>query len=138
MAIKSNIFNTKIYTRLLAETIPVVITSPEEYDRLEQTFSTLLNKGEDNLSPEEDKLFDLLANLLEDYERRTLPPLNKSSPLDTLKFLMEENGLKQKDIVSIFGSQGVASEVLNGKREISKTQAKNLAERFKVSAELFI
>ena len=55
-----------------------------------------------------------------------------------LKYLMEENGLKQSDLLHIFGSSGIASEVVNGKRAISKTQAKKLAEHFKVSVELFI
>lgn len=131
-------FNPKIYGMLLAETLPGVISSDEEYDRVEEIFNRLMNKGEDGLSPEEDRLFDLLANLLEDYERRTLPLLPESSPLETLKFLMSENDLKQKDVVPIFGSQGIASEVLSGKRAISKMQAKALAERFRVSAELFI
>lgn len=131
-------FNPKIYGALLSETLPVVISSDEEYARLENIFNALMNKGENNLSPEEDRLFDLLANLLEDYERRTLPLLPESTPLDSLKFLMAENDLKQKDIVPFFGSQGIASEVLSGKRAISKTQAKALAERFKVSTELFI
>ncbi len=97
-----------------------------------------MNKCEDGLSPEEARLFDLLANLLEDYEPRTLPTLARSTPLEMLKFLMSENDLKQKDVVPIFGSQGIASEVLSGKRAVSKTQAKALAERFRVSAELFI
>ncbi|MBA2606148.1 MAG: transcriptional regulator [Acidobacteria bacterium] len=131
-------FNPKIYGMLLAETLPGVISSAEEYDRVEEIFNRLMNKGEDGLSPEEDRLFDLLANLLEDYERRTLPTLARSTPLEMLKFLMSENDLKQKDVVPIFGSQGIASEVLSGKRAVSKTQAKALAERFRVSAELFI
>lgn len=128
-------FNNKIYGKLLAETVPAVIDSDAEYERLEAIFNRLFK---DSRSPEEDKLFDLLANLLEDYEQQTLPPLKSTLPLETLKFLMSENDLKQKDIVSVFGSQGIASEVLSGKRAISKTQAKLLAEKFKVSAELFI
>ena len=51
---------------------------------------------------------------------------------------MEENGYKQSDLRHVFGSSGIASEVVNGKRSISKAQAKKLAEFFKVSIELFI
>ncbi len=51
------------------------IDSPEEYSRAETVFNNLIDK--ENRSPEEDKLFDLLTNLLEDYEKRTLPPLEK-------------------------------------------------------------
>jgi HTH-type transcriptional regulator / antitoxin HigA len=55
-----------------------------------------------------------------------------------LKMLMAENNYRQKDLLHIFGSSGIASEVINGKRSISKTQAKKLAEFFNVSVELFI
>lgn len=55
-----------------------------------------------------------------------------------LKFLMEQRGLRQRDVAPLLGSSGVASEVINGKRAISKKQAKALAEFFHVSPELFI
>ncbi len=61
-------FNSKIYGALLAEALPGVINSDEEYKLVEEIFNDLMNKGEDSLSPEEERLFDLLANLLEDYE----------------------------------------------------------------------
>jgi HTH-type transcriptional regulator/antitoxin HigA len=51
---------------------------------------------------------------------------------------MAANGLRQSDLLPIFGSKGVASEVVNGKRGISKTQAKALAEFFHVPAEVFL
>jgi len=51
---------------------------------------------------------------------------------------MEQNDLRQADLVAIFGSRGRVSEVVNGKRAISKTQVKALGEFFKVSPELFI
>jgi HTH-type transcriptional regulator/antitoxin HigA len=129
-------FNKQLYGVLLTDTLPTVIDSAAEYNRIESIFETLLDK--ENRSPEEDKLFDLLANLLEDYERRSLSPLAKSSPLEALKFLMRQNDLAQKDLIEFFGSKGIVSEVLSGKRSISKTQAKKLAERFCVSTDLFI
>jgi HTH-type transcriptional regulator/antitoxin HigA len=55
-----------------------------------------------------------------------------------LRYLMDDRGLKQADLLPVFGSSGIASEVVNGKRSISKTQAKKLAEFFNVSVELFI
>ncbi len=90
------------------------------------------------MSPEETRLFALLANLMEDYEKRTLPPLEKSSEVETLRFLMRENNLKQMDLIDVFGTQSIVSEILNGKRSISKTHARRLAKRFSVSADLFI
>lgn len=129
-------FNKQLYGVLLTDILPTVIDSEVEYNRIESIFENLLDN--EHRSPEEDKLFDLLANLLEDYERRNLPPLEDSSPLEALKFLMQQNDLTQKDLVEFFGSKGTVSEVLSGKRSISKTQAKKLAERFRVSTDLFI
>ncbi len=128
-------FNNKIYGVLLSDALPGIIESNDEYERLETIFNNLFK---DNRLPEEDKLFDLLANLLEDYEKRTLPPLEESSPVERLKFLMEENNLRQSDLAGLFGTQSVVSEVLAGKREITKKQARALAERFKLSIGAFI
>jgi HTH-type transcriptional regulator/antitoxin HigA len=80
----------------------------------------------------------LLADILENYDRRIMPEIKRSSPLETLNYLVKENNLRQVDLVGIFSSQGVVSEVLSGKREITKNQAKRLAERFKISVEAFI
>lgn len=51
---------------------------------------------------------------------------------------MREHELKQTDMVEIFGSQGTVSQVLNGKREISKAQARKLSERFRLPIDVFI
>ena len=80
---------------------------------------------------------DLLSVLVERYEDKTedFPEL---SPDRVLRFLMEQNDLRQTDLVKIFGARGRVSEVVNGKRAISKAQAKQLGEFFKVSPEIFI
>jgi len=128
-------YNPKKYSALLSDVLPGVIDSLEEYNRIEKIFNNLFKEKR---SPEEDKLFNLLANLLEDYERRALPTLEKSSPLETLKFLMKENNLRQSDLTKVFGTQSVVSEVLGGKREITKNQAKALAQKFSLRLEAFI
>lgn len=127
--------NTKIYGQLLSETIPGIIDSNEEYCRMEEIFAGLFKK---KCSPEEDKLFELLANLMEDYEEKNLPELKKSTPLETLKFLINENDLKQTDLIDVFATQSIVSEILTGKRKINLSQAKKLADRFKVAVEIFI
>ena len=130
--------NFQTYGKLLASTVPGVINDDAEYARVENIFNGLIDKGEGRLSPEEDRLFDLLANLMESYENRTLEPLGDISPAESLRFLMEENDLKQTDLEDVFGSQAIVSKVLNGKREISKAQAHRLADRFHISIEAFI
>jgi HTH-type transcriptional regulator/antitoxin HigA len=127
------------YGILLAETLPAIIETEEENERALETVERLMKKGEGNLSPEETSLFRLLVRLIEDFEERAYPQVgNSSTPRDVLAFLMEQQELKQKDLVDIFSSSGTISQVLKGEREISKSQAKALAAKFKVSAELFI
>ena len=131
------VFDVRRYGRLLAQTVPVAIRTEAECKRAIAEIDSLLSKGSKNLSPEEERLLDLLSILVERYEDETeeYPP---SPPHRMLQFLMEQNDLRQADLVDIFGSSGRVSEVVNGKRAISKAQAKALGEHFKVSPELFI
>lgn len=124
------------YKRLLSQTMPMVIESEEENDRMLAVVEKLMDKGE-NLSPEEEKLLKLFVKLVEDFEKRYYHP-EEAAPLEVLQHLMEARGVKQNHLWEVFGSKGIASEVLNGKRGISKTQARSLANYFHVSADLFI
>ena len=91
----------------------------------------LMDKGE-NLSPEEVKLLKLFAKLIEDFEKRYYQPRD-ANPLEILQHLMESRDVKQTHLWEVFGSKGIASEVLSGKRGISKTHARALAEYFHVN-----
>ena len=125
----------KTYGQLLRRTLPHVIRSDEECERLT---SELLRLDErEDTSREEKELAELLTVLIEDYEERR-HPIPKARPRQTLHHLMEARNLMQKDLWKIFGSKGITSEVFNGKRSISKTQAKKLAAFFHVTADLFI
>jgi len=86
---------------------------------------------------EEDALLNLWVLLVEQFEEEHYP-ISNAAPHEMLKFLMEQRDLRQVDLVGILGSRGVISEVINGKRSISKTQAKALGEFCDVSPELFI
>ena len=134
----TTIYNQKKYGELLAETLPAIIETESENERALEIVARLMKKGEENLAPEEISLFRLLVRLIEDYEESAYQIGASSTPLSMLKFLMEQHNLKQSDLLEIFGSKGIASEVINGKRAISKNHAKKLAEKFNVSVELFI
>ncbi len=129
-------FNKEIYGQLLLNVLPASIDSDLEYNRIEGIFSDLWNKKQ--LSPEEEKLFLLLADLLEDYGKKVVGEIPPFTPRELLASLIKENGLKQADLADIFGTQSVVSEVLAGKREITKTQVKALAEKFAMKIEAFI
>jgi HTH-type transcriptional regulator/antitoxin HigA len=128
------------YSRLLAKALPRAITSEKENDRLLAIVDQLMSKGEENLTPEEGALLDLLVALIEKFEAEHYQLERKSiaTPLSTLRELMAARDLKPSDLWEVFGSKGLTSEVLSGKRAISKSKAKALAQFFQVSAELFI
>jgi HTH-type transcriptional regulator/antitoxin HigA len=127
----------KRYGALLLETLPAIIETEEQNERYLAIVEKLMRKGEEHLSPEENTLLDLLVHLIEDFEQRYYHPEN-ATPLEVLHFLMEANDLKQADLVPIFGSKGITSEVVNGKRGISKANAKALGEFFNISPAAFI
>ena len=91
--------------------------------------------GEDAGSPYI-TLLQLLAERIQAYEEKVYPA-PASSPGEMLAFLMDQNGLKQKDLAGV-APQSVISEVLSGKRGINIRMAKALGERFKVSPDLFL
>jgi HTH-type transcriptional regulator / antitoxin HigA len=125
----------KTYRKLLGRTLPHVIHTDEERERVTNELMRLDER--EDLSPEEAELAELLTVLINEYEGRRYP-IRKASPQQTLQHLMEARNLAQKDLWKVFGSKGVTSEVFHGKRSISKTLAKKLAAFFHVSAELFI
>jgi len=88
------------------------------------------------LSPEEEVLRSLLERLVKDYDDQIeLPDV---PPHRMIVHLMEWRNLRQADLLPIFGSRSVTSEVLAGKREPSKAHIRKLADFFHVSAELFL
>lgn len=128
--------NPETYGKLLTQYLPKVITNEVENERALDITETLSNKHD--LTPEEEQLLDLLVTLIENFEAKEYSFDNNSTPLSRLHFLVEANNLKQADLLDIFGSKGIASEVFNGKRQISKTHAVKLGERFNVDPALFL
>ena len=124
------------YGQLLAEVQPKVIGTEGEFRQAILTLETL-TFADRELSPAESALRELLKKLVLDYDERT-HPLPKIEPRKLLKRLLEQRELKQKDLIPVLGASGTVSDVLSGKRSISKAQAKRLARFFRVSAEYFI
>jgi HTH-type transcriptional regulator/antitoxin HigA len=137
MTVTKRKLNTAKYGQLLLEALPRPIETEEENERALAIVNELMSKGEDKLTPEEQALLKLLVRLIEDLEEKAYP-IPEAPGWRVLRTLMENRGIRQADLLHIFGSRGIASEVVNGKRAISKAQAKALGEFFKVSPELFI
>ena len=110
--------------------------SENEYLTLVKTLDSLVdevgNSQDHNLAP----VMETIGNLIENYENQAYE-INEASPVDTLKYLMNEHGLKQSDLNEI-GSQGVVSEILTGKRTLNIEQIKKISNRFHVSPLVFI
>jgi HTH-type transcriptional regulator/antitoxin HigA len=124
-----------VYTALLAKVPPRVIRSDEQNEAyIEALYEMEQRKG--RRSREERELADLLTLLIEDYEAKH-HELPKASPLEVIAFLMDQHGLKQKDLVDVFGAASIVSEVMRGKRDLNKEQIRRLSERFHVSPEMF-
>jgi HTH-type transcriptional regulator / antitoxin HigA len=128
--------NAQKYRRLLSKTLPMVIKTEAENERAISLVGELLAKG-DKLSSEENVLLELLGKLIADFEAEFYQP-REATPQEVLLELMNARGLKQTDLADVLGSKSRVSEVLSGKREISKAQIKSLSQFFNVSAELFV
>src|SRR5260370_2237657 len=127
----------KRYGSLLARTAPKVIKTEEENERLLAVVESLMEKGEGSLTPEEDALLELLTDLIHDFELKAYP-VPRSEPHEMVAFLLEQRDLKPSALWPVIGSKGRVSEILSGKRSISKEQAKKLAEFFRVRVDLFL
>jgi HTH-type transcriptional regulator/antitoxin HigA len=128
--------NEAAYKKLLTRVMPKVIETEEENERVVAELERLDTLGRAPTA-EEQQMAELLTVLVQQFEARAYP-LGRSSPVEALKVLMENHGLRQRDLISIFGSSSVASDVVNGKRGISKAHARKLADRFGVPADLFL
>jgi HTH-type transcriptional regulator/antitoxin HigA len=124
------------YRKLLARTLPRVIKTEGENQRMIAELEKLDSMGRP-LTPEEENLAELMTLLVREFEQAHYP-LGHAEPLEALRVLMEDRGLRQRDLVAVFGSSSVASDVVNGKRSISKAPARKLAEFFHVPVSLFI
>jgi HTH-type transcriptional regulator/antitoxin HigA len=123
------------YADLLARALPSVIHSEKENERYLALLEELDAKGK--LSPAEQRLAELLTLLIEDFEEKEYA-LKPAKPVEILNELIKANGLKQKDLVDVFGTPSIVSEVLNEKRGLTIEHIKKLSRRFHLSPEVFL
>jgi HTH-type transcriptional regulator/antitoxin HigA len=128
--------NARRYAKLLAEALPKVIETDEENEAALARVDELLFSGR-TASAEERALANLLVVLIEAFEKEHYP-IGESTPLSMVKVLMNEHRLRQADLVDVFGSRTTASEVLRGKRRISRAVAERLGKRFGLAASAFL
>jgi HTH-type transcriptional regulator / antitoxin HigA len=114
----------------------LTIRNEREFDAAVRRLNELVNEIGTNERHPLYGLLDTLGTLIHAYEEKH-HPISASSGTDMLRFFIEERGLAQTELPEV-GSQGVVSEVLNGKRELNVRQVRALAKRFHVSPAVFI
>ena len=122
------------YMRLIHRFRLVPIRNEKHLDAALEILDELLDRA--HLTAEENDYLTILIDQIERFEGKMYPAPDVS-PIELVKYLMECNDLKSSDMVPIFGNKSVVSEVLSGKRQLSKTHIANLAARFKLSPAAF-
>jgi HTH-type transcriptional regulator/antitoxin HigA len=135
MSNTAEITDREEYAHLLGSALPHVIHTETENQRCTAVLEGLLQKK--NRTTEEKRLAELLTLLVEQYEEQRYALSRPAGPIDVVRHLMDTNGLRQVDLLDVFGTASVVSEVLSGKRELSKAHIAKLSDRFHVSPALF-
>ena len=106
----------------------------------EAALERLLELGSQNeMTEAEAEEFEMLALLVKNYEDKHYKiDTSEVTPLDIIKFRMEQNGLTAKDMTAYLGSPSKVSEVLSGKRPLSLTMIKKLHKGLHISADLLL
>jgi len=87
-------------------------------------------------TPEEEEAIELLTLLIEHYEVERYP-VPDAGPIEVLRFLLDQNGLTQRDIAAELGSESTVSLVFSGKRRLNRDHIARLSRRFHVSPSVF-
>ncbi len=127
----------KAYEKLIKRFPLRPIHSDEENDRAGEICDALTDRI-DELTPAERDYLEVLTDLVAKYESRWDSEVADMSPRDLIAYLMDQNGLAQKDLVSEMGSASRVSEFLSGERKLSLEQARNLSKRFRLNIAALI
>ncbi|WP_038020460.1 type II toxin-antitoxin system HigA family antitoxin [Synechococcus sp. PCC 7335] len=122
------------YQELLVAFHPKVIKSKSGLDATVEVVESLMNKEE--LTTDEKDYKELLIMLIDDYEEKKFS-ISDIYGVELLKGLMKERGLRQKDLVHIFKTKSVVSEILSGQRELTPQYTRRLAEYFNIPDSAF-
>lgn len=120
---------------MIAHGAPHVIHSDKELEEYSAALFRLTALQDP--SPAELEAIELLTLLVERYEEEHYP-IPAATPISILRFLLENQGLTQRDLVPQFGSESAVSMFLSGKRKLTPEQIRKLAARFRLPADVFL
>jgi HTH-type transcriptional regulator/antitoxin HigA len=97
-----------------------ILKTEQEYNEACERIYELIHSSENSIEPDspEGEEMELLSLLVEKYEQENYR-LEAPSPIESIKFRMEQMNLNQNDIAPLFGGKTRVSEVLNGKRALT-------------------
>jgi HTH-type transcriptional regulator/antitoxin HigA len=110
-----------------------VIKNEEDYQEALKSMEAVFDETEGALAD----YAETLTLLIEKYEE-SLPSIPEASGIEVLLFLMDQNGLKQKDLTGVLGGKSTVSELLNGKRPFNLNHIRILAKKFNVRPATFV
>jgi antitoxin component HigA of HigAB toxin-antitoxin module len=126
----------KTYSGLVSLLVPRPIHDQTSYEYAVEIIHTLAGF---KLNRDQDDYLELMAKIVEDYERETSPEPAPASGIESLKFILNENGLSADDLGTIIGvDRSIAYRILKGARNLTAEHIKKLSIRFAVSADLFL
>lgn len=122
------------YIELLQTFPPRPIKSQEEMLATQLVVDSLLDRGQ--LTPDESDYLNVLGTLIYEYEhsQESIPDIHG---VELLKVLIEDNNLRQKDLVPIFKTESIVSDILNNRRQLTTRHIEELAEFFQISPAAF-
>lgn len=124
------------YKHLIVEVPPKVIRTEKENRYYLAKLEELDGRWAELTRAERD-LYETLGVLIEDFEKKTYKT-RAVTPVEAIKELMAANSLKQKDLIGVFETASVASEVLTGKRALTTDHIRRLGKRFNISPAIFL
>jgi HTH-type transcriptional regulator/antitoxin HigA len=121
-------------TEMIRRGAPRLIHSDEELAEYTEALFALTAKADP--TPDEEEAIELMTLLIDRYESGHFP-VPAAEPADVLRFLLEQNGLSQRDVAPELGSESTVSLVLSGKRQLNRDHIARLSRRFSVSPAVF-
>ncbi len=125
----------KTYRELMLMHLPRPLHDPVDH---ENALEVVMAMAGHKLTKDQDDYVEIMSELIEKYEREHVAPPPRSTPLERLKFLVEQAGMSASDLGRLLGSRGLGSVLLTGRRELSKSHIRTLSQHFHVGAGYFV
>jgi HTH-type transcriptional regulator / antitoxin HigA len=120
---------------MIAHGAPRIIHNDDELEVYTEALFQLT--ALENPSRAETEAIELLTLLVERYEQEHYA-IPAADPVSVVRFLIEQQNLRQRDLIPQFGSESAVSMFMTGQRNLTLEQVRKLSTRFKLPADVFI